>query len=932
MFDREQFKKEIEAQLQDVPRDKRVAFAVRSAMRVLPLLALQKKTTGINAVFTQQSSDAFWFWKTENKNDSLLAVLSAYSCSIKYLSDVIDVIDVSASAYTYTSPAYRAYTTTASAAYTAYVDATVAADTADTDTAAYTSASAASAAGSTSATTATSSTAYAASAAASAAAASVSVSVSANIITQEIQQDLAIIEKLTTKALLQQPLWSQTIPKNWQQLLADFKADVLSLNAGFEVWLDWYDDRLHGKPIDVELLKKWNTIPKELKQQGAAAVNAYLKNLVNATKPLNRVRAIFIGYGEAGKTSLIRTLHDEPVVEGKEGMTAGIAIRDWSVPDTDIKAHFWDFGGQVMAHATHQFFLRSSCLYVLVLNARSEINSTEQAEYWLEHVKGFGKDAPVMIVGNKADQATINLDMSYLKGKYPNIVDFYPISCTQAETHFKAKFDSFKLDFCQQLRQVGTHQMLFTKEQFGVLEALRHYSPQEAFLPCQKFIKLCTEHGIGTEGVQNRDWLLDILDKLGMVIHFPHMPYLDDYVLNPRWLTHGVYTLMYKQQAKLTAHEVVAILRDKPISDENGNKLEYQPEKCAFITKAMQEFKLCYPLPHDHNTLIIPELLPTDQPPNIPFEKQGALAFEFVFRGFLPRHVMPELIVNRHEEIVNQIVWQRGVLLQHKIHQALALLQVDYHERVLFIWVQGRDAKDYLSLLNDEVLKILGRLELDYKEWIALPLSACMSDKMLIRAEEKAPYRQILAFARKSEPVYISESGLEYDLNKVLGIIMPDSKIRNIHVTGPYIEGDVKDGGNVAGRDLTIGNENMTTINQNVTNSTIHGSVVAAEKIENSFNNLQESKADDAVKILLEQLLTEIKALNAKVPASQAQQLADMAEETETLIGETGRETPRKKWYEASLGGIKDAALAIGEIAKPVLAVAEKLSPLLLSL
>ena len=42
-----------------------------------------------------------------------------------------------------------------------------------------------------------------------------------------------------------------------------------------------------------------------------------------------------------------------------------------------------------MVHATHQLFLRESCLYVLVISARSEINATEQAEYWLEHVKSL---------------------------------------------------------------------------------------------------------------------------------------------------------------------------------------------------------------------------------------------------------------------------------------------------------------------------------------------------------------------------------------------------------------------------------------------------------------------------------------------------------------------------------------------------------------
>ncbi len=73
-------------------------------------------------------------------------------------------------------------------------------------------------------------------------------------------------------------------------------------------------------------------------------------------QPLNLVRAIFIGNGAAGKTSLVRKLHDEPVVEGKEEMTPGIEIREWPVPETEINARFWDFGGQVMSHSTHQFF------------------------------------------------------------------------------------------------------------------------------------------------------------------------------------------------------------------------------------------------------------------------------------------------------------------------------------------------------------------------------------------------------------------------------------------------------------------------------------------------------------------------------------------------------------------------------------------------
>lgn len=408
-----------------------------------------------------------------------------------------------------------------------------------------------------------------------------------------------------------------------------------------------------------------------------------------------------------------------------------------------------------------------------------------------------------------------------------------------------------------------------------------------------------------------------------MVIHFKSLAYLDDYVLNPRWLTHGVYTLMYHKIAQLNERDIVDILCNKPIFDEHGNQLDYPADKCRFIMDAMREFKLCYPLPCDYKTLIIPELLPSDQPSNIDFDKNDALAFEFVFRGFLPRHLMPELIVNRHEEIVStnnkQIVWQRGVLLQHKTFQAQALLRVDYHEKVLSILVKGGDAKEYLSILNDEVLKILGRLTLDYEERVELPISACIEKKLGIFEIEKVDYRQLLNSVKNGIYRFPTKHNI-YDLRKVLGIIMPEIELSKL---GIHIDKFINHAG-----DKTVSN-----ITQNINNSTVRGSVIAAEKVENCFNILKESKANSEVKTLLEQLVLELKSLNEneKVPATQGQQLADMSEGVETLIKESNRETPRKEWYQLSFKGIKEAALVVGEIAQPIIAIAEKLSPLLLA-
>jgi hypothetical protein len=429
-----------------------------------------------------------------------------------------------------------------------------------------------------------------------------------------------------------------------------------------------------------------------------------------------------------------------------------------------------------MVHATHQLFLRDACLYVLVISACSEINATEQAEYWLEHVKSFGKNSPVIIVGNKDDQAALHLDMGHLTQKYPNIVKFFPLSCTQARGAYSPQVDAFRQEFCRQLRALTTHQMHFTPVQFAVLESLRELTPKASFLSREEFVALCTRHHVDEKGPQDRAWLLDILDKLGVIIHFPQLPFMDGYVLNPRWLTYGVYTLMYSKRARLRQQDIVQILSNEQVVDNAGHVLAYPPDKCRLIMDAMHEFKLCYRLADHSDTLIIPALLPADQPA-FAFDKTKALAFSFDFAVFLPRHIMPELIVQRHQEIDAETVWQTSVVLAHRTLSARALLQVDYHARTLQVWVSGRDARDYLMLLCDEIQTILDRIGIAYKEWITLPKATLLHPARARHgdAEERAPYRQLLAHAELGATEFIAESGQVYDVRKVLRSFTPDA-------------------------------------------------------------------------------------------------------------------------------------------------------------
>jgi len=92
-------------------------------------------------------------------------------------------------------------------------------------------------------------------------------------------------------------------------------------------------------------------------------------------------------------------------------------------------------------------------------------------------------------------------------------------------------------------------------------------------------------------------------------------------------------------------------------------------------------------------------------------------------------------------------------------------------------------------------------------------------------------------------------------------------------------------------------------------------------------NNLAESSVDAQVKTLIQQLNEQIKQVAS---AADPSQIRKMGKNLETLSREVASDEPERRWYELSLDGIKEAAQAVGAIAKPIIDIAGKLSALLL--
>ena len=301
------------------------ALSVRAALRSLPLLAvLEQKGEILES--SGQTVNAFWYWHKTTRSKHLLNILSAQLVSISFSAE--SPIGNAYAGYTSTHEvaSVRASAFDAYAARNPHTEIAVRAATYASRASAYAVAASTSAS--------FSAIADAASAVADADYAASFVS-GAAAIKSAFEIDLRyLFDPVDPLTFLQKPIWPEGLPTDWQVYWVRFADWSISLNTGFEVWMDWYQERLDGKELDLNLLQKQVLIPAEIRGQGVVAVNGYLAALTRTSKakaglqPLNLVRAIFIGNGAAGKTSLIRALNGESVVAGCEEMTPGVDICD----------------------------------------------------------------------------------------------------------------------------------------------------------------------------------------------------------------------------------------------------------------------------------------------------------------------------------------------------------------------------------------------------------------------------------------------------------------------------------------------------------------------------------------------------------------------------------------------------------------------------
>ncbi|MCP4113785.1 MAG: TIR domain-containing protein [Desulfobacteraceae bacterium] len=460
------------------------------------------------------------------------------------------------------------------------------------------------------------------------------------------------------------------------------------------------------------------TPPVEIVKQGAEAVQNYFESLRAAkqTVRLFEAKLLIVGRGEVGKTCLMNKLmNPEYQVECNEKSTDGVDVRKWPIIqplEGQVKnfcVNFWDFGGQEIYHATHQFFLTKRSFYMLVWDARKEEDYIA-FDYWLNVIKLLSDSSPAIMVMNKADERVRELEQESIQKKFPNVRRFYQVSALTGKG-----IDDLRRDvreFMVRLPHIGDELPKVWTDIRRHLENLN-----ENVISYERFKKIADKYDLNEE---KADFLSDYFHDLGVFLHFKDEELLEDIViLRPEWGTCAVYNVLDDPDVR----EKKGQFNRKDLRSAWGH---YPPDKHPHLLQLMKKFELCFEIGRSRE-YVAPELMAADAP-NFDWNNADNLFFEYHYE-FMPAGIITRFIVRQHMNIYRETYWRNGVLLEYDNTRVQVV--ADPLNRKIRIRAEGKNKTGALAIVRSEIDYIHESLNNpDAREMIPCICSECRSAKL----------------------------------------------------------------------------------------------------------------------------------------------------------------------------------------------------------
>ena len=432
--------------------------------------------------------------------------------------------------------------------------------------------------------------------------------------------------------------------------------------------LDLRNNQLTQLPKEIAQLEKLEYLgssgnenfispPPAVVEQGTKAVLEYLKALEEEKTTVWASKMVLVGEGGVGKTCLLDALEGKDFVPGKD-TTHGIDTRKLTLPcperrDISMELNVWDFGGQEIYHATHQFYLTNHALFILVWSARLGYEAGKIYK-WLETIEALAPDSPILIAATHCKDRGADLPKGDILSKYPGKVHFFEV-----DNENKQGIPQLMEAICQfasKLKYMGIERPLSWTNAASAIKKL-----EKKYLSKHQLMDIFKASGVDEE---NYEILAVYLHEMGDILYYPEEEELKDtIIIKPAWVSRHMARVLDSEEVSLKEGFL-----HKELLQTLWQDLDY-PLHDKFIT-LMEKFDLSYKTENNVEISLVVEKLKYEEHPKYkdvwdnfqPSEREIVFKYEL---ETIPAGI-PTWFIARTHRYSMYIHWRNGALLQDK--------------------------------------------------------------------------------------------------------------------------------------------------------------------------------------------------------------------------------------------------------------------------
>ncbi|MEJ6480771.1 COR domain-containing protein [Nostoc punctiforme UO1] len=475
------------------------------------------------------------------------------------------------------------------------------------------------------------------------------------------------------------------------------------------ILLSLHNNQLSSLPLEFSQLSNLTLLsldnnpltspPPEIVEQGTQAILTYLRERLEGNLRQWISKLLVVGEGGVGKTSLLKALRGEEF-NTQESTTHGIEIRwlDLTHPSkagTTMHLKTWDFAGQEINHATHQFFLTNRSLFLLAWNARLGF---EQGKlyYWLDTIKALAPESPILLVATHIDERDADLPLAELRRKYPQIIEHCKIS-----SKISLGIEELRQAIAEAAAKLPLMGEIWPTTWLNAANAIRN--EEKKYITPQQLWDIMAKSQV----VDSQEVLVRWLHELGEILYFQDNEELNDTViLKPQWVTEYISKVLESEDV---------INRKGIFTRQEMNQLwrDLEPSMRDHFLRLMERFDLSYRTQENRELSLVVERLPLDAP-NYEHKWQqikqtgecNEISMKFQLNT-IPAGI-PTWFIARQHRFTTGIHWRNGVLFAYE-QEHLALVEAVKSDRYIKLTVRGPNPLNFFVLLRDGMEVTLAR-------------------------------------------------------------------------------------------------------------------------------------------------------------------------------------------------------------------------------